>query len=129
MEDPKTMNGVTLAFIGDAVMSLKVREYLVAKGCQKTDVLQKRSVRWVSAKAQASFLRKLQDQAFFTEAETDIILRGRNANTGTKAKNADIITYRLSTGFEALWGYLYLGGQSERLEELWEAVKQLGEQV
>lgn len=129
MDDPKTMNGVTLAFIGDAVMSLKVREYLVSQGCQKTDVLQKRSVHWVSAKAQANYLRKLQEQSFFSEAETEIILRGRNANTGTKAKNADIITYRLSTGFEALWGYLYLGGQSERLEKLWEAVKQLGEQV
>ena len=127
--DAKTINGITLAFIGDAVMSLKVREYLVEQGSQKTDVLQKRSVRWVSAKAQANFLTKLQEQDFFTEAETDIILRGRNANTGTKAKNADMMTYRLSTGFEALWGYLYLSQQNERLEAVWEAMKQLGEQV
>lgn len=122
-------NGVTLAFIGDAVMTLKVRDYLVQKGLQKPSVLQKRTAQWVSAKAQANFLKQLDEEGFFTDVEKDIITRGRNCSTATKAKNADVITYRLSTGFEAVWGYLYLEEQHERLEELWNEVKRLGEQL
>lgn len=120
-------NGTTLAYIGDAVMSLKVREYLVSLGYQKPKELQTRSIAYVSAKAQASFLLTLQEEKFFTEEEESIIKRGRNTKTQSIAKNADVVTYRLSTGFEALWGYLYLTQQKDRLDELWNKVIQLGE--
>lgn len=120
-------NGTSLAYIGDAVMSLYVREMLLTKGYQKPDVLQKKSVAWVSANAQAYFLMTLKEQEFFTEEEWKIVLRGRNTNISSKAKNATVQTYRLSTGFEALFGYLYLSKQEDRLKELWQAVLKIGE--
>lgn len=120
-------NGTSLAYIGDALMSLYVREMLLSKGYQKPDVLQKKSVAWVSANAQAFFLTTLKEQHFFTEDEWSIVLRGRNTNISSKAKNASVQAYRLSTGLEAVFGYLYLTHQGARLKELWEAIKEIGE--
>lgn len=121
-------NGTTLAFIGDAVMTLWVREYLVNKGYQKPNDLQKMTSQYVSAKAQANYLTTLMDRNFFDEDELEIIKRGRNAQTKTIAKNADMITYRLATGFEAIVGYYHLSGQCGKLEKLWNEVIMLGAQ-
>ncbi len=112
-----------LAFVGDAIWSLKVREYLVLKGYQKPNDLQKFSIRFVSANAQASFIRLLEAQDWMNQNENEIYHRGRNYKSETKAKNADIITYRIATGFEALVGYLYLTDQKTRLEELWNLIR------
>ena len=120
-------NATSLAYIGDAVMSLYVRELLLSKGYQKPKMLQQQSVRYVSAKAQASFVKTLKEQEFFNEEEWSIIMRGRNTHTKSKAKNADMIEYRYATGLEALFGHLYLTKQEERLTELWEQIKRLGE--
>lgn len=120
-------NGLSLAFVGDADMSLKVRTMLVKQGIQNPHRLHKESVKWVSAKAQAKFLKSLSDESFFTEDEQQILLRGRNAKSETTAKNCDVMTYRLSTAFEAVWGYLYITDKQERLQELWDAVKRIGE--
>ena len=122
-----TMNATSLAYIGDAHMSLYVREYLLSLGYQKPKDLQVKSTHYVSAKAQAYYANVLVTEHFFNETELEILKRGRNANTVTKAKNADVMTYRMSTGFEAVWGYLYLTKQFERIELLWEKVKQIGE--
>ena len=122
-------NGTTLAYIGDAVMSLYVRHMLVAQGWQKPKVLQKKSEAWVSAKAQAKFLVALQEQEFFDEVEKAMILRGRNAKTNTIAKNADVATYRLATGLEAVIGYLEIMNKQERLKEVLDKIKEIGEQV
>lgn len=121
-------NGTTLAFIGDAVMTLWVRERLVKQGYQKPNDLQKMTSRYVSAKAQANYLTKLIEKDYFNEEELAIIKRGRNAQTKTIAKNADVITYRLATGFEAIVGYYYLTNQCGKLENLWNKVIELGEQ-
>lgn len=122
-------NGTTLAYIGDATMSLLVRKLLVEQGCQKPKVLQRRSERWVSARAQAKFLAKLQEQAFFTEDEQTIILRGRNAKSESVAKNASIMEYRMATGLEAIFGYYEIYDKQERLAQLWLAIQEIGEQV
>jgi len=108
-------------------MSLFVREMLLSKGYQKPNVLQKKSVEWVSAKAQARFLEVLETEGFFTEEEWGIVLRGRNTNPKTKAKNADVITYRKSTGLEAIFGWLYLKQDYKRLKTLWERIVEIGE--
>ena len=113
-------NGTTLAFIGDADMTLYITEKLVKQGYQKPNDLQKMTAQYVSAKAQANYLTKLIDLGFFDEEELDIIKRGRNAQTKTIAKNADVITYRLATGFEAIIGYYYLTGNASKLNELWD---------
>ena len=113
-------NGTTLAFIGDAVMTLYIREKLVKQGYQRPNDLQKMTAQYVSAKAQANYLTALIDQGFFNEDELEIIKRGRNAQTKTIAKNADVITYRLATGFEAIIGYYYLTGNASKIPEMWE---------
>ncbi|OCN03458.1 ribonuclease III [Erysipelotrichaceae bacterium MTC7] len=112
------LNGTTLAYIGDALFSLQIREYLVQKGLQRPNDLQKESVKYVSAVAQAKFLTLMLEQNILTETEQTIVKRGRNTNIHSRAKNADMMSYRYSTGFEALWGYLHLSKQRERIDEL-----------
>ncbi len=125
--NPKIMPPLALAFIGDADMSLKVRTYVLSKGYTKPNDFQKLSVRFVSAKAQAEFMGKLMEENFFSEEELDVFKRGRNAKSLTVPKNTDVMTYRISTGFEAMWGYLYLLGREERLNELFEKIKEIRE--
>lgn len=112
-------SGNVLAFIGDAVLSLQVREYLVSKGVSQLSRLQQQSTRFVSASAQAEFMVSLIESDFLSETEVSVYKRGRNAKSKSVAKNADVITYRIATGFEALWGYLYLEGHHKRLDQLW----------
>lgn len=125
--DIKEYNGTSLAYMGDAVMSLLVRELLLSMGYQQSKKLQQKSEGWVSAKAQAYFLQKLENDGFFSDEEWSIVLRGRNTNPKSKAKNADVLTYRKATGLESIFGYLYLMRREERLQELWQAIQDIGE--
>ena len=121
-------NGNTLAYVGDAVMSLQVRNYLVSeRNLQKPNMLQKESIKFVSAKAQAKFLIKMQEDGVLNDEEERIVKRGRNAKSDSVAKNVDINTYRIATGLEALWGYLYLTKKMERLEVLWQYILKIAE--
>lgn len=110
------INPVTLAFLGDAVFALYVRERLVKKGGGKAADFQRASAKILSAKAQSAFLEKVQP--LFTEEENDVFRRGRNAKKPTKSKNAAPGEYNRSTGLEAVIGYLYLIGANDRLEVL-----------
>ncbi|HER3997603.1 TPA: Mini-ribonuclease 3 [Streptococcus pyogenes] len=116
--DVNLINGIALAFEGDAVYSYYVRRHLIFQGKTKPSQLHRLATRYVSAKAQANLIQAMLEAQLLTEKEEDIYKRGRNTNSRTKAKNADIITYRMSTGFEAIMGYLDMMGQKERLEEL-----------
>lgn len=118
-------SGNVLAFIGDGVMTLQVREHLVSKGITNTKILQETSVKFVSANAQRDFVQILIEQNILNEKEMQIYKRGRNAKSQSAAKNADIVTYRIATGLEALWGYLYLNKELERLEVLWDMYKEM----
>ena len=110
------MNNLVLAYLGDAVYELYVREKLIEKGICKVKDLQNESIKYVSANSQVEILEKLMDKDFFSSEEIDIIKRGRNSN-GHKSKSTDIITYKKSTGFECLIGYLYLNDK-KRLNEV-----------
>ena len=113
------LNGLALAYIGDAAYEVYIREHLLEKGLTKPNDLHRKATYYVSAKAQALLMQKmLRKEDFLTEAEHLMYKRGRNAKSHTIAKNADVTTYRISTGFEALMGYLHMTKQSERLEEL-----------
>ena len=114
-----TTSGNVLAFVGDAVHSLQVREHLVNIGITKTKQLQETSIKYVSAKGQANFIMMLIDKEILNEDELAIFRRGRNAKSASMAKNADVTTYRIATGFEAVWGYLYMERYHERLNQLW----------
>ncbi|WP_302223667.1 Mini-ribonuclease 3 [uncultured Streptococcus sp.] len=116
--DVNLINGIALAFEGDAVYALYIRRHLIFQGQTKPNQLHRLATRYVSAKAQASLIEKMLDQEVLTEKELDIYKRGRNAHSHTKAKNTDVITYKMSTGFEAVMGYLHMTEDLIRLEEL-----------
>lgn len=116
--DVNLINGIALAFEGDAVYSLYIRRHLIFQGQTKPNQLHRLATRYVSAKAQAILIEKMLDQEVLTEKELDIYKRGRNAHSHTKAKNTDVITYKMSTGFEAVMGYLHMTEDLTRLEEL-----------
>lgn len=110
------LNPVVLAFVGDAVYSLYVREKLVLTSDAKTGELNKLAVSMVKATAQAELITKLIP--FLTEEEISVFKRARNSKKPTKAKSATICEYNLSTGFEAVIGYLYLIGETDRINFL-----------
>ncbi|EKU47403.1 ribonuclease III [Staphylococcus massiliensis CCUG 55927] len=123
----KLLNPLTLAYMGDAVLDQHVRRHIIRKIQSKPNRLHHEATRYVSAKSQAETLMTLEAVDFFTEDESDVIKRGRNAKSHTKAKNTDVQTYRKSSGLEAVIGYLYLDHQTERLEALLEDIIEIVE--
>lgn len=109
---------VALAYMGDAVFELLIRQYLLSKPNHKSNYMHKEATSYVSAKAQHRWLEKWLPH--LTEEETDIVRRGRNTKSGTPPKNADMIDYRHATAFECLVGYLYFEQRIERIEQLFE---------
>ncbi|MCD7788856.1 MAG: ribonuclease III [Firmicutes bacterium] len=107
--------GAALAYIGDAVTGLWVRELLLSHGITKTSVCSELAVSFVSAKAQSEAYENIRDA--LTEEEHDTYRRGRNAHV-TVPKSATSGEYHSATGFEALFGALWLDGQRERADEL-----------
>lgn len=112
----KQTNPVVLAFLGDAVYTLWVRQKLVESGAGRPSDFQRAAAQIVSARGQSAFLEKVLPM--LTEEEQEIFRRGRNAKKPTKSKNASAAEYNRSTGFEAVIGFLHLTGQTERIEEL-----------
>lgn len=110
------LNPIVLAFVGDAVYSLFVREKLTFFTDLKTGELNKRATAQVNAIAQAEFVKEITP--LFTDEEMAVFKRARNAKKPTKSKSASIAEYNLATGFEAVLGYLYLIGNIERLNFL-----------
>ncbi len=110
------LNGLTLAYIGDAYYELKVRKYLIDKKLTNVNDLHKQAIRFTSGLAQAKIMTFFIEKSLINEDELDLFKRGRNAS-GPGRKNIDAKTYHLATGFEALIGSLYLN-QIERADEL-----------
>ena len=115
-ERARQMNPVVLAFVGDAAYTLLVREKLALASPSKAGELNKRTAAIVSARGQSSLLERALPR--FTEEESEIYHRGRNAHKPTKSKNASVADYVRATGMEAVIGYLYLTGNIARIEEL-----------
>ena len=111
-------NMLVLAYLGDSIYETYIRKYLIDKGISKVKELQSESIKYVSAKGQANYLKEMIDNNFFNEEELNIIICARNHKSNHKPKNCDIITYKNATGFEALIGYLYLEGKITRIEEI-----------
>ncbi len=100
------MNNLVMAYLGDAVYELYIREFLINKGLCKVKDLQNESLNFVSAVSQRRILEKLIDDNFLTDEEIEIVNRGRNASSHS-SKTTDIITYKKATGLECLIGNLY----------------------
>ena len=115
-EEAKLKNPQVLAFIGDAVYSLYVRNLIVLNNEGKSGELHKLTTKFVKAKSQSETIEKIMP--LLTEKENDIFRRGRNYKTQSVAKNSSVQEYHRATGFEAVLGYLYLSGQFERINQL-----------
>ncbi len=120
------LSPLTLAFVGDAVFSLFVREMLVCQANRPVNDLHRLSVQSVKASAQAKAMRTILPM--LTEKETEVFKRGRNTHTSHTPKNMSNSDYHYATGFESLMGYLYLKDEQERLHTLLnEVISALGE--
>ena len=115
---PLELNSLALAYMGDAVYEKYIRHHLLLKGAVKPHLLHRESTRFVSAKAQNQIIHYFLDDNLLSEEEQGVVRRGRNAKSGSTPKNTDVQTYRYSTAFEALIGYLYLSDKQERMEQL-----------
>lgn len=118
IRDYNQLNGLALAYIGDAVYEVYIRDFLLETGLTKPNQLHRQATKFVSAKAQCFLMQRMLENDLLTGEEVLIYKRGRNAHSHTSAKNADITTYRIATGFEALIGILHLKKEQERLDEL-----------
>jgi len=120
-------NGNILAYIGDSIMTLTVRQFLVEQGYTKAKQLQEKSTSFVSAKAQAKVVATMLDSGFLSDKEEEIYRLGRNYKGHTKAKNVDVLTYKMASGFEAIWGYWHLCNNPQRLKEIWDKTRMIVE--
>lgn len=112
--EARLLNPLQLALIGDGVYEVFIRNYILeSNGELSVHKIHKKSIEYVKAKSQSEIIHKLVEN--LTEEENYIFKRGRNAKSATIPKNADVRDYRMATGFEALVGYIYLIGDTERL--------------
>ncbi len=116
---------LTLAYIGDAVYELWVRQHLISRGCIKVNDLHRMAVKYVNAGTQSELVAHLD--AILDEKEAQILKRGRNAKSGRQPKNMEMIDYRRATGLEALVGYLYLLNKQEKLDQIFSLLDQMME--
>ena len=114
--DVRMYSPLTLAFMGDCVFEIVIRSIVVGRGNRQAGGLHKTKSSVVNAKVQARMIEALMEE--LTEEERAVYKRGRNAKPHTVAKNASVNDYRKATGLEALFGYLYLSGQEDRIFEL-----------
>lgn len=114
-----------LAYLGDCVLEICVREHLVRSGLSSSARLNKKALDFVRAPMQAEAMKNLLP--LLTEEETAIFHRGRNLGHTNTPKASTVAEYRAATGMEALFGYLHLAGRQERIAELFRAGYELGE--
>ena len=111
-------DSLSLALAGDGVWTLYVRERLILKHDYKSGILSRKAVDYVNAGAQCKMLYAIEDK--LTETEADVCRRARNAHSPARTKTANLDEYKKATALEALLGFLYLTGQTERLAEIQE---------
>ena len=121
----KQMSPLTLAFLGDALYELLVREHIVKQGSMPPNRLHRLTVAFVKASFQAQVYDLLEPQ--LQQDEGDMLRRGRNTSSVRPPKNADMAEYRKATGVETLFGYLHLCHQEERARELFAQIVALAE--
>ena len=117
-EQLRKMNTTTLAYLGDAVFEVIVREKIVTDKPGDVDRAHHTAVRYVSASGQAKAAKAMVASGFLTEEETALYKKGRNHRAMSRPQHADPKEYKIATGFEALLGWLYLSDERDRLREI-----------
>ena len=125
---PEQMQALALAYIGDSIYDIMSREYVMKNHLGKINDLHRTVSTLVSARAQASFMKDILENNILTDIEESIYIRGKNQKNNSKAKNASIMEYKLATGLEAVFGYLYLEKNFERLEKMFNYIINLYEE-
>ena len=120
-------NGESLAYLGDAIYELRIREYLLGTGYQDVNKLHRIAVKYTSGEAQAKIIDYLIKNELLTEEEITYFKRGRNSNHSKNRRSISVISYKKATGFEAMIGYLYLSNQKERLDEILQLILKIVE--
>lgn len=118
----KQYKPLVLAFIGDAHYNLFIKQKLIDM-YQQVNMLQQHVAVLCSARFQAKLSKYLLENDFFTADEATVFKCARNQKSHNAPKNTDIITYKISTGFEAVWGYWYLNQCYDRFEKIWEIIE------
>lgn len=120
--NPYTMNTSVLAFLGDGVYELYIRDLMIGAGMTDPDAMHRACTKYVRAESQAmaikSMMKETDGQTFLTEEEIALVKRARNHKTPNRSRSAGLVEYKLATAFEALVGYLYLIGDSDRLGDV-----------
>jgi len=111
-----TYSTASLAYLGDCVLELCVREYLVKSGLSSSSALNREALKFVRASAQAEAMKRILP--LLSEEEAAVFRRGRNVGHTNTPKSATVAEYRSATGMEALFGWLHLAGKQERVAEL-----------
>ena len=119
----KQMNPLVLAFVGDGVETLHVRTRVALTSGEKANALHRKTAGEINAHAQSEQAEKVLP--YLTEEEKEIFLRARNSKSRHHAKNYSVTDYRRASGLEAVIGYLYLTGENERLEELFDIMEKI----
>lgn len=117
---------LVLAFIGDASYNLFIKRKIIDLYVKVND-LQKQTAIFCSARFQAKLVKHLIDNGLLSDNELQIFKQARNQKSHNAPKNTDILTYKASTGFEAVWGYWYLNDDQGKMEEIWEIIKTIQE--
>lgn len=115
-------NGLVLAYLGDSIYEIYIRNYLISKGDYKVNELQHQAINYVSAKSQSNFLNLFLENNILNEDELLVVMRARNHKGNRHPKNTDIVTYKMATGLEALFGYLFLEKRYDRIKELMDII-------
>ena len=116
--DIRCVNSLVFAYLGDAVYEEYIRMYLINKGINKVNDLQKEAINYVSARRQAYFLDKMLELSFLNDEEIDVVKRARNAKSHPNPKGCSVIEYKKATAIEALIGCLKLDNKENRIDEI-----------
>lgn len=111
-------NGESLAYLGDAIYELKVRQYVLAKGIQDVNKLHKEAIKYTSGEAQAKIVLEYLKRELLSEEELSYYKRGRNSHHSKNRRNIKVSEYKMATGFEALIGYLAMSNNYARIDVL-----------
>ena len=124
LKELNTYSTAALAYLGDSVIEICVREYLVMEGYSSSSKLNKKALDFVRASAQAEAMKNIL--SLLTEEEEGVFHRGRNIGHTNTPKSATVAEYRAATGMEALFGYLHLSGNEKRINELFRIAYGIG---